>query len=324
MRKIFLSNLVITMLVLLPVALLAQDGLKIRVAGNWAKFISEPYSERSQTTDKMIDDVFTHNRDMGFEIEALIPVTERIWAGFEVSNSNLSGLAEKPLEYNLLKTQYNMLQVKYNDVTTYFDPRTVFPLEYETSILNFKANFRYYVMNEGRIRPFAKVHAGLASIGTIFQLQPDTLTWFIEGDKINFGNSPNEESIIEGSNSRIIYSRGADGLNGSRENALNIGIGAGVEVQITERLGLYGDFTYTNYLSDLLDGRRSYNYNPEKNVYKRVETGGNTLKFSVGAVYTIGEGLQLFSGGKTGGKGRSGVNKYRGTKMYPYLPFSPN
>jgi opacity protein-like surface antigen len=324
MRNILIINTFLALLLIFPNALDAQNAIKIRLSGNSSKFLGEPKGDETMYPlienlmegDTLIAD-WLHRGGLGLNAEVMISLTSRAWLGLELSSSKFSGENFNPPLYNFQFTGLNQLQVKVIDIEEVYPIQELrYPLDYNTSLVNLLANFRFYLLNEGRFLPFVKVHSGISFVGTELAFKnsadwpPSEYTIFIDG----VAQEP--ENLDYGA--PILFAQGTDNSAEGKKAAFNYGIGAGFEVQLNEKINLYFDYTYSAINSDLLDGRPNFNYNEETARFSRISTPGNMGKLSFGLCYKLGENLNIIggggSGGSKGGGGKSG-------RQHPYLPF---
>lgn len=324
MRKILAVNTFLAILLVLPMVLNAQNTIKVRFSGNWARFMSEPQGdevvypliENLMTGMGPFDD-FTNQSRLGFDAEVMLSITEKAWFGLELSNANFKGVNDSPPLYNFLFTSLNQLHVDILDIDIsrpFNEDVLGFPLSYNTSLLNILANFRLYFSTEGLIRPFIKVHSGLSLIGTEMALKNSSdwplpgLIVFVDGvpqptENLNFG-------------APILFSRGTSNSVEGRVPAFNFGGGVGCEFQINEKFSVYADYTFSMINSDILDGKPNFDYNDVTSRLERFNTFSNISKFSLGVCYTIGENFNIIGGSRGGSKGAAKTGR-----QHPYLPF---
>lgn len=322
MRKILIINAFLAFSLLLPTMLVAQNAIKVRLSGNWARFMGEPQGE--EVAYPMIDNIisgegpfsdFTNQSKLGLGAEVMLSLTEKVWIGLELSSSRFSGVNENPPPYNFQYTDFNQLQVRIIDIQqSLLLPEIQYPLVYNTSLTNLLVNFRFYLSTEGKFKPFVKAHSGVSFIATELALKnsedwpPAGYTVFVEGvaqlpENLDFG-------------APVLFSRGTSTSPEGRVPALNLGGGLGFEFQFNEKLSLYSDFTFAMVNSDILDGRPNFDFNETTSRLERFNTFGNLTKLNLGICYSLGEGFSVFSGSKNSVK-KSG----KGGRQHPYLPF---
>jgi len=250
---------------------------------------------------------FVHKRSMGFEAEVMNSLSEKVWIGLEISSDLMTGENDNPGFYNFQFTEkYNQLRAfdPVNDTTYIF--RTNYPVKYRTSLLNFIANFRIYPVPDGRFKPFLKASAGLSLVSTELSLKAPSL-WMEkatqENGQLEFGPP-------------VLFSRGTSDSSEGMMPALTLGGGAGFELQLTEKIALYADVTVRMVKSDILDGIPNLDYDDKTGRFNHFNAWSNVSKFSVGLVYSLGEGYSLFG---SGGKKSHGMGKNK--SQHPFLPF---
>ena len=322
MGKILVINSFLALLFVFPMVLDAQNAIKVRLSGNWARFMGEPQGDEViyPMIEGIIEDegpfsAFTNQGNLGIGAEFMLSLTEKAWIGLELSSSRLKGENDNPPLYNFQYTDFNQLQVRIIDIQEpLLLPEIQSPLVYNTSLINLLVNFRFYLSAGGRFKPFLKVHSGVSFIGTELALKnsadwpPSGYTVFVEGvaqpaENLDFGVP-------------VLFSRGTSTSTEGRVPALNLGGGVGFEFQLNEKLSLYSDFTFAMVNSDILDGRPNFDFNETTSRLERFNTFGNLSKFNVGICYSLGEGFAVFSGSKNSVKSSG-----KGGRQHPYLPF---
>lgn len=309
------------LLLVFPIVISAQNAIKVRVSGNWARFMGEPQGE--EVIYPLISDIieqegpfsdFTHQGNFGLNAEFMYSLSEKAWVGLELSTTRLKGFNDNPPPYNFQYTDFNQLQVRILDIQeTLLLPEIQYPLAYNTSLINLLVNFRFY-FSTGRFRPFAKIHSGVSFIATELALKnssdwpPAGYTVFVDGvaqpaENLDFG-------------APVLFSRGTSSSPEGRVPALNLGAGIGFEYQINEILSVYADYTYAMVNSDLIDGKPNFDFNETTSRLERFNTFGNIGSFNLGICYSLGEGFALFGGSRNSVK-KSG----KGGRQHPYLPF---
>ncbi len=321
MRNILVINTFIALLLIFPITLDAQNAIKFRLSGNSSKFLGEPRGD--ETRYPMIDTIlegdtliadWLNQGGMGLNAEVMMSLTSRAWLGLELSTSKFSGENFNPPPYNFQFTGLNQMQVRVIDIDEVYPIQDLrYPLDYNTSLVNLLANFRYYFLNEGRFLPFVKVHSGVSFIGTELAFKADwpPVEYIISVD----GVDQEPENLDFGA--PILFAQGTDNSAEGKKAAFNYGAGAGLEVQINEKINLYFDYTYSVINSDILDGRPNFNYNEETARFARISTPGNMGRVSFGLCYKLGENLNIIGGGGGGSKGGGGKTG----RQHPYLPF---
>lgn len=321
MKKLLIINSFLIILFLIPATLEAQNSIKARFFGNSSRFLGEPRGEEviypmiynlMDTTLNYTD--FTHQGGFGIGAEIMMSLSDRTWVGFELSTSGMSGYNNLPPLYNFMFTGYNQLNVNVIDIDLDVPVTQIqLPLAYSTSLLNLLLNFRFYLVPDGRFRPFVKIHSGVSMVGSELTMK-NASDWPPAGYGINVnGVEQPVENLDFGA--PVLFSRGTSNSAEGRVAALNLGGGAGFEVPISGKISFYADYTYSMIRSDILDGRPNVDY-LESGLLKRFNTIGNTGRFSFGLCYTIGENFNII--GNSGGGGRGGSKSGR---QHPYLPF---
>jgi hypothetical protein len=305
MKKILVIAFLLCYFLFDPTVSNGQGSLKFRISGNTTRFFKE--SKGKEVNYPLVDTTiyyngpfpdFTHRGGLGFEAEVFGSLSRNFYLGFEISSGILTGENDNPGLYNFQFTDSLQLQAtsKISDTTYVF--RTNDPIKYRTSLISFMANFRFYPIPEGQFRPFIKAGAGLSLVGTDLSLKNPTQwmtdTTLIYGPPILFSTDRSE--VVP---------------------ALTLSGGIGFELQLTEKLSLYSDWSYKMVKSDLLDGRPNFNFNTETGTLDRFNTWASAGKFTFGIVYTLNDNFSLFGGGGGGSSKKGGV----GGKTSPYLPF---
>ncbi|MCL1821404.1 MAG: outer membrane beta-barrel protein [Prolixibacteraceae bacterium] len=332
MKKSVLTAVALMALVLvIPSGAKAQNSVKVRLSGSYPFNFKE--SDDKEIVSSAIGTVneefgpfssFSHDSKFGFNAEAMLSISENFWIGAEFGLTNLTGKNGNPPLYNFQYTDFYQLKVSIPEVELVDLPligntwRN--PLEYETSIMDILASFRYYVLPVGKIRPFAKVHGGVSMISTELRFQ-NSVTWPPTNYSINVAGTIYTGEDLAFS-APVLYSAGKNGSK--RETALNLGGGVGLEVMLTDRISLYADATYSWIMSDILDGKPDFDYYEtvdEEGIvianstrYNRKNVNSSLMKASIGLCFTFGD-FNLFGN-------RSGGGTY-GNSNNPYLPFSP-
>ncbi len=322
MRKLLLINALLAFLLVLPMINNAQSAIKVRVSGNWARFIGEPQGD--EVIYPLISDIieqdgpfseFTHQGNFGLNAEFMYSLSEKAWIGLELSSSRLKGYNDNPPPYNFQYTDFNQLQVRIIDIEqSLLLPEIQYPLVYNTSLINLLANFRFYLATSGRFKPFVKIHSGVSFIATELSLKNESEWPPADYTVLVAGVAQPAENLDFGA--PVLFSHGTSTSPEGSVPALNLGAGLGFEYQINEVLSLYADYTYAMVNSDLLDGRPNFDFNETTSRLERFNTFGNLGKFNVGLCYSLGEGFALFSGNRNSVK-KSG----KGGHEHPYLPF---
>jgi hypothetical protein len=286
--------------------------LKFRLSGNSTRFTGEP--QGTEINHPLIDTMvfykgifpeFIHDRNFGFEGEIMTALSSKVWIGLEIGTDRLTGKNDNPGLFNFQYT--DSLQLNFTDTLGYINKTiTIYPLKYQTSLINFIVNFRIYPLPDGRFQPFIKASAGLSLISTELALKDsrewiDTLT-YLYGPKLIF-SSP------------VLYSNGRGDSKNGIVAAFNIGGGIGCEFKVTDKLGLYADWTYRMVKSGILDGKPNFDYNKDIRDLVYFNTWSTINKFTFGIVYTLSDSFSLFGGGgSVSRKGETGKGK-------PNLPF---
>jgi hypothetical protein len=323
MKKSLIINALIIFLLLIPAALEAQNTLKARVFGNSSRFLGEPRGE--EVIYPMIDNLmdpelnytdFTNQSGLGLGAEIMLSLSSKAWVGFELSSSNMKGYNNLPPLYNFLFTTYNQLNVNVIDIDLDVPVTEVqLPLSYNTSLINLLANFRFYLVSEGRFLPFIKIHSGISLIGSELMLK-NASDWPPAGYTLNVNGVDQEAENLD-FGLPVLFSQGTSTSPEGRVAALNLGGGAGFEVPISEKFSFYADYTYSMINSDIVDGRPNIDYIETSSLpLKRFNTMGNVGRFSFGLCYTIGDSFNIIGGSGGGGKGGSKTGR-----QHPYLPF---
>lgn len=287
-----------------PMLVEGQGTLKFRFSGNSTRFMSEPQGK--EIIVPYIDTLnlykgpfpgFTHRGGLGFEAEVYGSLSDRFYVGLEIGNNLLTGENDDPGFYNFQFT--DSLQLTSTDplTDTIYIHRTDYPLKYRTTLLSVMANFRFYPLTEGMFRPFLKASAGLSLVSTELSLKNPSL-WTTDSTR-EYGPP-------------VLFSTDRGGM----VPALTLGGGLGFELQITEKLSLYADWSYKMVKSDLVDGIPNFDYNGDTGGLERFNTWATTSKISFGIVYTLNDNFNLFGGGGGGSKkgGSGGITS-------PSLPF---
>jgi hypothetical protein len=319
MRKILAINSILAFMLVFPMMLDAQNALKVRLSGNLSRFLGEPQGDEVIYPLAEIEmgpgpfSDFANQSKFGFEAEVMLSLTEKAWIGLELSSSRFGGENTNPPLYNFQYSEWNQLQAMdiQSQNSTYFITN-IFPLSYNTSIINLLANFRFYLASGGRFSPFIKIHSGVSFVGAELALK-NASDWSSANIQIIM---PNENPDDWDFGPPVLYSRGTSNSAEGRFPALNIGAGVGFEFQLNEKLSLYSDFTFAMVNSDILDGRPNLDFNQNTSRLERFNTFGNFTKFNVGVCYSLGEGFSVFSGSKNSVKSSG-----KGGRQHPYLPF---
>jgi hypothetical protein len=281
-----------------------QGTLKFRLGGNSARFLGE--TQGKEINYPLVDTLilyngpftdFSNKGGLGFEAEIMSALSDKFWIGFEISSDMMTGENDNPGLFNFQFTDSLHLQATSRLTDTIYIFRTNDPIKYKTSLLNFMANFRFYPLSGSNFRPFLKASAGLSLVSTELSLKNPAL-WMVD------------TTLIYGP--PVLYSNSETGL----VPALSLGGGIGCELQLTDKLGLYTDWTYRMVKCDILDGKPNFNYNLETKTLDRFNTWSTYGKFSFGIVYTLSETSSLFGGG--GSKSKKGES---GGMTSPHLPF---
>lgn len=331
MKRILTTGTVMVLLLALPLMMQGQNTLKLRISGNSTRFMNEPQGDEIPHPD--IDNLliggtstvtqFTHKRELGFEAELMMSLSEKVYVGFEVGQDHFSGDNDTPGLYNFQFTDQLQLFEKVEDMdqTVINYLLTQAPLRYNTNMLNFIGNLRVYPAPGGRFRPFIKVSGGMSLIATELSLKvPPQVPGTLDEETPPFP--------------MVLFSRGTSGSPKGREAALVLGAGIGFELQVTDRIALYADGSYRLVNSNILDGKPNFDWkdNPEWNeenpdfdpnyewTYGTEDLRGKLEPFTTrtqigkitfGVVYTLKEGY-----GKS--SRQIGGNVSKGS---PYLPF---
>jgi hypothetical protein len=304
MNKRLVIALVFCIALAIPVITAGQGSLKFRFSGNSTRFMKEPQGK--EINFPQVDTLnlyqgpfpgFTHRGGLGFEAEMYGALSERFYIGLEIGNNLLTGENDDPGLFNFQFT--DSLQLTSTDplTDTLYIHRTMDPLKYSTTLLSAMVNFRFYPLTEGMFRPFIKGSVGISLVGTELSLKNPSL-WMSDTTRI-YGPP-------------VLFSTD----RGGKVPALSVGGGVGFELQITEKLSLYADWSYKMVKSDLLDGRPNFDYDQETGRLERFNTWGTSSKISFGVVYTLNDNFYLFGGG--GGSSKKGTE---GGRTSPHLPF---
>ena len=104
------------LLLVFPIVISAQNAIKVRVSGNWARFMGEPQGE--EVIYPLISDIieqegpfsdFTHQGNFGLNAEFMYSLSEKAWVGLELSTTRLKGFNDNPPPYNFQYTDFNQL-----------------------------------------------------------------------------------------------------------------------------------------------------------------------------------------------------------------------
>ncbi|HOF54172.1 MAG TPA: hypothetical protein PLD74_07155 [Prolixibacteraceae bacterium] len=320
MKRILTSGIVIALLLSIPLLMAGQNTLKLRISGTSTKFMNEApketvphpdFRDLSGGTDTSTGQIggtitptiedFIHNRDLGFEAELMVGLTDKAYVGFEVGRDVMSGQYNNPTLFNFMKTdQFQSTDLNGGTFTGTGTHSITGPLNYNTNMLNFIGNLRIYPAPDGRFKPFIKVSAGMSLISTELTCIEHTLL-----------NPARIDTL-----SRVIFSRGTPQAPKGREAALVLGGGLGFEFQLTDRIALYADGSYRLVYSDILDGKPDFDWtedagSPTGGEMEPLNSRTTISKISFGVVYTLREGYGKSSrsiGGTT-------------SKKSPNLPF---
>lgn len=312
MNSRLILNAILTIALLIPITVSAQNTVKLRLSGNSTRFTKEQQGQELLywEVDTFISRYgpftdFTHSGGFGGEAELMMSLTDKVWIGLEISSDNLSGDNDNPGVFNFQYTDFNQLtstDTSTGVITTHI---TNYPIKYKTNLLNFMGNLRIYPVSGTRVRPFLKASAGLSLVSTELALKSPSV-WIDED------NNPN---AVYGA--PVIFSRGQSSSPEGVEPAFTFGGGVGVEFQITEKIAAYGDYSYRLVKSDIIDGKPNFDWFEETGKMERFNTLSSISRFSIGIVYTLWNDAPLLGGGGGGGKS-SGQNSGR---IHPYLPF---
>jgi hypothetical protein len=261
-------------------------------------------------------DEFTHQWKTGINAELMVSLSERGWIGVELSSSGLKGYNHNPPRYNFQHApDYNQITMRERETTDWI---SISPfndsLQYNTSLINLLLNYRLFLATSGNFRPFIKIHGGVSFVGTELSYNvteewpPARYFWEVNGVPVNA-----EDYEFSGP---VLYSRGTGDSEQGRLPALNLGGGLGFEYILTEKIGLYADFSYSFIQSNILDGRPNFDY--VEPILEQFNTFGNALKLSFGITYTLGDNLNIIGSG-SGGRSSKGGSK--SGRQHPYLPF---
>jgi hypothetical protein len=304
MKKRLAFAFVFCFVILHPFISEGQGTLKFRFSGNSTRFMKEPNGKEINLPS--VDTLnlykgpfpdFTHRGGLGFEAEVFGSLSDKFYVGLEIGNSLLTGENDDPGLFNFQFTDSLQLYATDPLTDTIYIYRTNDPLKYRTTLISFMANFRFYPLTQGMFRPFIKASAGLSLVGTELSLKNPS-QW-MEDTTLIYGPP-------------VLYSTERSGV----VPALTLGGGIGFELQLTEKISLYTDYSYKMVKSDLLDGRPNFNFNKETGTLDRFNTWSTASKLTFGIVYTLNDNFSLFGGG--GGSGKKGDT---GGRTSPFLPF---
>lgn len=287
-----------------PLISQGQGSLKFRFSGNSTVFLKEPGGR--EINYPLIDTLnfykgpfpsFTHRAGLGFDAEVYGAIFSKLYLGLEVSNDLMTGENNNPGLYNFQFTDSLQLTATDPKTDTIYIYRTNDPIKYRTTLWSFMANFRFYPFNLGRARPFLKAGAGMSLVKTELSLKNPSL-WITD------------TSLVYGK--PVLFSTDRSTVN----PVLTLAAGIGVEVQLTDKVSLYTDYSYKMINSDLLDGRPNFNYVKETGKLERFYPWSTAGKLSFGIVYTLKDNFSLFGGTRNTGK-----NGKTGGRTTPHLPF---
>jgi len=337
MKRILTTGITMILLLSLPGLMTGQSTLKLRISGTSTRFMNEP-----QGDEKIHPDIlglsggtasitqFIHKGELGIEAELMMSLSDKVFVGFEVGSDRMSGENDSPGYYNFQFTDQLQLKSFGTDPDTTFYWQTNSPLTYQTNLINFVGNLRVYPAPYGRFKPFIKVSAGMALVGTELKLKaPGLWETYV---KENYPNHTLGEPVL--------FSRGGSGAPEGYKPALLFGGGIGFELQLTDKIALIADGSYRIVNSGILDGRPNFDWkeNPEWNtdnpdydpnyqwIFGQKDPRGelepfNTKatigKLTFGIVYTLGDNLSVTGGGSKRGRQVGGGT----SKTSPYLPF---
>ena len=364
MKRNHIVSLLLAVWLVLPLISAAQPGIKIRLGGNLSRIVGEIQGDdllhpdidsfNSDSTKNILQDIRSFSP--GFEFEVMYPLSNRIYVGLELNRMQLSGNNDEPPQYNFqLDPEFNALRLQIRSTEKYLfldeDIKLVNsildtinfmhqgPIKYKTNLANLLLNLRVYLIETGRVRPYGKLHGGISLLSTelIYNygdagFEPGSFYSKIYDNYfssvITFdpdSDSPDDE--IFAFNGRTLYSRGLPtSLDKTRQLALNVGAGAGVEVQVASRISLMAGVDYSLITSGLVDGRPNLDYiepdiatsAPERFELRNPLSG--VTRFSIGLVYSFGEGFTS-GGGSRSNRGSGGSGRASGNLPF-YKPYS--
>jgi len=365
MKRNHIVSLLLAVWLALPLISAAQPGIKIRLGGNLSGLRGEIQGDEYASPDvenyntDPDNTIFQDNNRFspGFEFEVMYPLSNRIYVGLEFNRMQLKGNNDEPPHYNFQwLPDYNplRLQIRSTDnipiadnlvedinsrLSNIFSPLFA-PYEYTTNLANLLLNMRFYLSETGRVRPFGKLHGGVALLSSELL--------YSEGDSgfepgVFFSNIYNQldnadPNLFNGLsmplpdenfafNGRTLYSRGLPtSIDKTRQLAMNVGAGAGVEVQVASRISLMAGVDYSLITSGLVDGRPNLDYiepdittnTPERFELRNPLSG--VTRFSIGLVYSFGDGFTS-GGGSRSNRGSGGSGRASGNLPF-YKPYS--
>lgn len=367
MKKIHIVSFFLLFGLILPIASWSQPGVKIRLGGNLSGLRGEIQGEELAHPDldifnkdednNILKD--SHRFSPGFEFEVMYPLSNRLYVGLELNRMQLNGSNDAPPQYNFQEDpEYNALRFQIRSTQGLLIPDALLdqvntalsglnymhygPIEYSTQLNNLLLNLRFYLSESGRVRPYGKIHGGVSMLSTSLTYNYGDLEFEPEAFYTNIYTSfgtyfsnifnlsggiilPDENFAFNGN---TIFSRGLPtSFDKTRQLAMNVGAGAGVEVQVASRISLMAGIDYSLISSGLVDGRPNIDYyepdatagTPERYELRNPLSG--VTRLSVGLVYTFGD---LFSsGGGSSSRSRGSGNFGRASGNLPfYKPYS--
>lgn len=253
-----------------------------RVAANSGMYINElgdsdvPHPYAMEQTPAIYSLNYNAQPSVGVEGEILFQVSPMSHFGIELEYSQLKGYNDIPPYYNYFLTPY------FDD---YHDDFTVAPVEFQTTLINLAANWKYFFFEQSPFKPFIKFTGVVSFIGTDF----------------SYKENPNPE-IYE---SDILYARGTSNSEQDKLPAFHLGGGIGFDYMLSKRWSVQADLTATVINSDIVNGVPNFTYDTSEGkemlLYNKRQS--LTAQISIGVVYSIEVG-----GSQKGGSGQSDPN----------------
>ncbi len=350
MKRIHIVSLLLAVWLVLPLISSAQPGIKIRLGGNLSGLRGEIQGEEfsnpsfdafnKDSANNILQDI--HKFSPSFEFEIMYPLSNRIYVGLELNRMQLNGSNDRPPKYNFQEDpEYNALRYQLRSTDLFTIPEDDLnkvnpildginfphfgPIEYTTNLTNVLLNLRFYLSESGRVRPYGKIHGGVSLLSTELRYNYGNLEFEPESFYSDIYNENNFSTVFSdslgsvlpdeffGFNGNTLYSRGLPtSIDKTRQLALNVGAGFGVEVQVASRISLMAGADYSLITSGLLDGRPNIDFiegdvtagTPDR--YEPRNPLSGVTRISFGVVYSFGE--VFTSGGGSRGSGRASGN----------------
>lgn len=262
-----LNKIIITLLLFFSILSVGNSQIiGFRFAANSGMYINElgnsdvPHPNALEQTPAIYTLKYKPQPTIGAEAEILFQVSPMSHFGIELEYSKLKGYNETPPYYNYYLTPY------YN---RFQDSHIISPVEFNTTLINVAANWKYFFFKKSVFKPFVKLTGVVSLIGTDF----------------TFKENPDPDIF----DSDILYSRGTSNSDQEKMPAFHFGGGIGFDYRLSDQWSLQADFTATVINSDIINGVPNFTYEnvDNKDMLLYNQRTSLTAQISFGVVYSI-------------------------------------